>query len=286
MVKEDSICLTAKVGAKLIKMYIASYIILNIIAMMYTVALAPQQPREVSIIMTHPNSSVTVPAEEIVRWGVNYLLAFNIGNAYLMSAFTSAITGAALYSGLRAFSRAADEVKGEGLGKAPLAVIASFAGAAAIYAVMAVWARFEVHHAYIIASKALGHTGELSRPEEVANALVKVGSAITSLPVFKASHASAGIMELFKGLAAAAAYLGLGRVLRGPHAKTIAALFIAQGAYEFIRQALILSGSPLIKAVTAASGFMVIIIAGRLLLQWSNASSIAKSLCRIKSRGK
>ncbi len=275
---ETPTCVTAKAGRRVIKAYVAAYVILNIFAMMYVVAMAPTLPKHTREVLLGHGGVANVTT--VVRWSVNYLLSFYIGNAYLISALISGLTGIALYVGLRTFSRVSQDLGGRGIGWPTLALLVACVGGAASYVALAMWAKAEVPHAYAVASAAVGITGSVGA-SELAEALEKARVAVLSLQVVKASYATAGLVEFIKGLCAAVCYYSLWRVMKAPYSRAIAALFLVQGSYTLLRRILMVAQNPYLTLVDEASGFIIILVAGRLLLQWGNASAIARVACRV-----
>jgi len=280
----DDLQHAVKVGAKMIKIYVAAYVILGILALMYTAVAAPSLPQDVARLLSLKASNVTATGNvtanvtSLVKWGVNYLVGFNIADTYAISSVTTAITGIALYLGIRIFSRAAEKVRGRGLGKAPEAILVTSVVAAVTYMALSLWARSSINTAYQAALTATSNIHVLASNKDVIMALKEVAGAVRSLPVVRVAYMSAAILELSKAIAAAAAYVLLGKVLNAPFSRAIATFFIIQGSYDALKEVLILTSHPATSLVMTASGLIFVVTAGRLLLQWANASSVAKTL--------
>jgi len=275
---ETPTCVTAKAGRKIIKAYVAAYVILNIFAMMYVVAMAPTLPQHTREVLLGHGGVANVTT--VVKWSVDYLLSFYIGNAYLISALISGLTGVALYVGLRTFSRVSQDLSGHGIGWPTLALLIAYVGGAAAYVALALWAKAEVPHAYAVASAAAGVSGSAGGTA-LAEALERARVAVLSLQVVRVSYATAGFVEFIKGLCAAICYYSLWRVMKAPYSRAIAALFMVQGTYTLLRRLLMVAQNPYLVFVDEASGFIIILVAGRLLLQWGNASAIARIACKV-----
>ncbi len=275
-----------KVGARMIKVYVATYVILGILALMYTAVAAPPLPQDVAELLSREASNVTstgnvtASVASLTRWGVDYLVGFNIADTYLISAITSGITGLALYLGIRIFSKVAEKTRGHGLRRAPEAILVTSVAAAIAYAALSIWARSSLNTAYQAALTATSNIHVLTSNNDVVVALKEVAEAVKSLPVVRTAYVSAAILELSKATAAAVAYVLLGKVLKAPFSRTIAVFFLIQGGYDALKEVMILTSHPATSLVMTASGLIFVITAGRLLLQWANASSVAKTLTK------
>ncbi len=273
-----------KVGARMIKVYVATYVVLGILALMYTAVTAPPLPQDVAELLSREASNVTstgnvtASVASLVKWGVGYLVGFNIADTYLISAITSGITGLALYLGIRIFSKVAEKTQGRGLRRVPGAILVTSVVAAVAYAALSIWARSSLNTAYQAALTATSNIHVLASNNDVVVALKEVAEAVKSLPVVRTAYVSAAILELSKATAAAVAYVLLGRVLKAPFSRTIAFFFLIQGGYDALKEVMILTSHPAMSIVMTASGLIFIITAGRLLLQWASASSVAKTL--------
>jgi len=274
----------AKVGARMIKIYVAAYVILGILALMYTAVAAPSLPQDVTELLSREAvnatsaGNVTASVENLAKWGVDYLVSFNIAGTYTVSAITSAITGIALYLGMRIFSKVLKETRGRGLGRAPEVVLVTSLVAAFTYAALSFWARSSINTAYQAALTATSNIHILTSNNDVIMALKEVTEAVKSLPVVRTAYIAAAVLELSKASAAALAYLFLGRVMKAPFSRAIALFFLIQGGYDALKEVMILTSHPATSFVMTASGLIFVITAGRLLLQWANASSVAKTL--------
>jgi len=282
----DDLTHTVRVGARMIKVYVAAYVVLGILALMYTAVAAPPLPRDVTELLSHEASNVTstgnitASVANLAKWGVNYLVGFNVASTYTISSITSAVTGLALYLGIRIFGKVAERTRGRGLGRAPEAILVTSVVATITYATLSLWARSSINVAYQVALTATSNIHVLVSSNDVAMALKEVAEAVRSLPVVRAAYVSAAILELSKAVAAATAYLLLGKVLKAPFSRTIATFFIIQGGYDALKEIMILISHPATSLIMTASGLVFVITAGRLLLQWANASSIAKTLAK------
>lgn len=275
-----------KVGAKMIKVYVAAYVILGILALMYTAVAAPPLPQDVKRLLSQEAvnatsaGNVTASVESLAKWGVNYLVGFNIAGTYTISAITSAITGLALYLGMRIFSKVIERVRGQGLGKAPEAILITSMVAAFTYAALSFWARSSIGTAYQAALTATSNIHVLTSNKDVIIALKEIAEAVKSLPVVKSAYVAAAVLELSKAVAAALTYVLLDKVMKAPFSRVIAIFFLIQGGYDTLKEVMILTSHPATSLVMTASGLIFVITAGRLLLQWTNASSVAKTLTK------
>ncbi len=275
-----------KVGARMIKVYVATYVVLGILALMYTAVAAPPLPQDVAELLSREASNVTstgnvtASVASLAKWGVDYLVGFNIADTYLISAITSGVTGLALYLGIRIFSKVAEKTRGHGLRRAPEAILVTSVVAAIAYAALSIWARSSLNTAYQAALTATSNIHVLASNNDVVVTLKEVAEAVRSLPVVRTAYVSAAILELSKATAAAVAYILLGKVLKAPFSRTIAVFFLIQGGYDALKEVMILTSHPATSLVMTASGLIFVITAGRLLLQWANASSVAKTLTK------
>ncbi|GEM_PF-2106375 len=282
----SNLAYAAKVGARMIKIYVVAYVILGMLALMYSAVAAPPLPQDVAELLSRESvnttdaGNITASVENLAKWGVDYLVGFNIAGTYTVSAITSAITGMALYLGIRMFSNVLKKTRGGGLGKVPEAVLVTSLVAAFTYAALTFWARSSISTAYQAALTATSNIHVLASNNDVIMALKEVAEAIESLPVVRTAYITAAVLELSKASAAALAYLLLGRALKAPFSRTIALFFLIQGGYDALKEVMILTSHPAMSLVITASGLIFVITAGRLLLQWANASSIAKTLIK------
>jgi len=284
--RSDDLIHAVKVGARMIKVYVAAYVVLGILGLMYTAVSAPPLPSDITELLSRGASNITSAGNitanvaSLARWGVDYLIGFNIAGTYVISAVTSAITGLALYLGIRIFSRVARKLRGRGLNGASGAILVTSMVAAVTYAALSFWARSSLNDAYQVALAATSNIHTLTSNNDVILALREVAEAVRSLPLVRTAYIAAAILEFSKAVAAAIAYILLGKVLRAPFSRVIAAFFVIQGGYDALKEIMILTSHPATSFVMTASGLIFVITAGRLLLQWANASSIVKALTK------
>lgn len=247
---------SVSVAAGYIKGYVAAYVLLSMLGMLISTVIKVPPPSW----MDDVGGDFPLTEEiriELSQWIYMYIADYHF-KAFIVSAFTTLVTGLLLYLAFKALK----------LRMHSLALLGMYLGGSVAYALLPLigfdTSSAILHQIYT----AVNHASNL-------NEALRLGAeaAYTSFPL-KEMFISSAFIELGKNASLAAGYLGIKKEFEARLSLWITIFLVTEGVYAFLRFVsipLLWGCSNYLQTLTFG---MLMVTAIRLLLQWSNANHL------------